>query len=216
MNKPVLFQRPFIRLACSLFPWIVPPRLRGPTKREHWESYSTDNFNELDPASVVLMEEVMALAPDKNASLIDLGCNVGRHLNYLYQAGWHHLTGVDFSARAIEDMSVRYPELHRGIKTVAASFQEFLPKCEDSFDIVYSRGATFELVPPSFPLIRHVCRIAKTYVVIVIAEAGHAYPRYWEYEFARQGFELVHLKRPPAPESPDQQHLSLMTFKRLV
>lgn len=216
MPKPTIFQRPFIRFACTFLPWLVPHRMRGPTRREHWEQYSTDNFDELDPASIVLMQEVMARAPDKNSTLIDLGCNVGRHLNHLYQAGWHKLNGVDFSATAIGDMAVRYPQMHSQIKTTAASFQEFLPQCQDKFDVVYTRGATFELVPPSFPLIKHVCRIATTYVVLVIAESGHAYPRYWEYEFARQGFELIHLKRPPAPESADQQHLSLLTFKRIA
>ena len=130
--------------------------------------------------------------------------------------GWHNLNGVDFSATAIGDMEIRYPEMYKAIKTNAASFQDFLPQCKESFDMVYTRGATFELVPPSFPLIKYVCKIAKNYVVLVISESGHAFPRYWEYEFAREGFELVHLRRPAHPDSPSQQHLSLMTFKRLI
>lgn len=195
---------------------LVPHRFQGPTKRKHWEEYSTSNFDEMDLASEALLEEIKSLATDKNISILDMGCNVGRHLNHLYQLGWHNLNGVDFSATAIGDMGIRYPEMYKAIKTNAASFQDFLPQCKESFDIVYTRGATFELVPPSFPLIKHVCKIAKNYVVMVISESGHAFPRYWEYEFARQGFELVHLRRPAHLDSPDQQHLSLMTFKRLI
>ncbi len=216
MNKPILFQRPVMRLACTFLPWLVPQRFRGPTKRQHWEEYSTDNFDELDPASIVLIDEIKSLLEGKSSSILDLGCNVGRHLNNLYQAGWHNLNGVDFSSSAIADMGLRYPEMHQKIKTTAASFQEFLPKCEEMYDLVYTRGATFELVPPTFALIKNVCKVAKKHVVLVIAEARHAYPRFWEYEFAREGFELIHLKRPADKNSLNQQNLSLMIFKRLV
>jgi SAM-dependent methyltransferase len=215
MKKPSIFQRPFVRFMCTFLPFLVPHRLNGPTKRQHWETYSTNNFDEMDPASIALLDEVKSLAIDKNTSILDMGCNVGRHLNNLYQDGWKNLNGVDFSATAISDMANRYPEMHNNIKTTVASFQEFLPYCKDGYDLIYTRGATFELVPPSFNLIKNVCRVAKTYVVLVISEAGHAYPRCWEYEFARQGFELVHLRRPAEKNSVNQQHLSLLTFKRL-
>jgi hypothetical protein len=50
--------------------------------------------------------------------------------------------------------------------------------------------------------------------VLVITEAGHAYPRFWEYEFAREGFELTHLRRPASAAAPEHR-VSLMTFSRV-
>lgn len=198
---------------CTFFPFLV-RKQKGTSTKAHWEAYSTDNFNEIGHASMVLMAEVMELATDKQSSILDMGCNVGRHLNYLYQQGYQNLRGVDFSGNAIKDMSRRYPEMHSASQLTVASFQEYLANSPEMVDIVYTRGATFELVHPSFPLIKHVCSIARHYVVMVISETGHAYPRFWEYEFARQGFELMHLRRPASLKAPEHK-VSLLTFRRI-
>lgn len=215
MRKPIILQRPLLRFLSTFLPILVPHRLRGPTKQKHWEDYPKGDFYKLDPASIVLLDEIKSLADNKDVSVLDLGCNVGRHLNHLYELGWHNLTGVDFSASAINDMAVKYPNLHQNIKVSAASFQDFLPICSEKYDIVYTNGATFELVHPSFNLIRNVCRIANKYVVLLIDESGHAFPRFWEYEFAKQGFQLTHLKRPVIRNLDKQRTRSLLVFERL-
>ena len=61
-------------------------------------------------------------------------------------------------------MATRYPEMHAASKLTNASFEDFLPGAEPA-DLVYTRGATFELVHPSFPLVKHVCRVAKRYAL---------------------------------------------------
>ncbi|MRR56888.1 MAG: class I SAM-dependent methyltransferase [Deltaproteobacteria bacterium] len=215
MNQPTIFKRRFRRILCTFMPWFFPHLGRGVTVSSHWNTITADNFDALEPASIVLLDEIVSVASSKNDSILDMGCNVGRHLNYLHGKGFHNLRGVDFSDRAVKDMQERYPEMYRDSTITVASFQDFLKAGSEQVDIVYTRGATFELVPAAFPLIESVCRISKKYVILVISEFGHAYPRCWEYEFARAGFELVHLKRPAAPETPEHQ-VSLMTFKRLT
>jgi hypothetical protein len=140
---------------------------------------------------------------------------VGRHLDCLYRQGYRNLRGVDWSSAAIHDMARRYPDMHANSRLTTASFEDFLSGNPEHVDLVYTRGATFELVHPGVPLVRHVCRIAKRYVVLVISEAAHAYPRFWEYEFAREGFELTHLRRPAASDAPEHR-VSLMTFTRVT
>ncbi len=206
-------QRVIRRFFCTFLPFLV-RKQKGTSTKEHWEAYPTDHFNEIGHASMALLNELMELVPDKQTSILDMGCNVGRHLNYLYQQGYRNLRGVDFSGRAIEDMAIRYPDMHEASKLTVASFQDYLSGSPKQVDLVYTRGATFELVPPSFPLIKQVCKIARQYVVMCISETGHAYPRFWEYEFARNGFELVHLRRPASSLAPDHK-VSLLTFKRI-
>lgn len=209
-----MFQRRTQRFLCTFLPFLVRQQ-RGAATREHWEEHPTVTaFEGIDPASQAQMDEIMALVPDRQAPILDMGCNVGRHLDHLYRQGYRNLRGVDWSSKAIRDMATRYPEMHAGSKLTSASFQDFLTKDPQPVDLVYTRGATFELVHPRFPLIRHVCNIARRYVVLVISEAGHAYPRFWEYEFAREGFELTHLRRPASQDAPEHR-VSLMTFKRL-
>ena len=211
--KPVTLQRRARRFFCTFLPFLV-RRQGGAGTREHWEQHPTTTaFEGIDPASQAQMDEIVSLVPDRNAAILDMGCNVGRHLDYLYAHGYRNLRGVDWSSAAIRDMAQRYPEMHAASKLTIASFEDFLRGDPEPVDLVYTRGATFELVHPGFPLIRHVCGIAKRYVVLVIAEAAHAYPRFWEYEFAREGFELTHLRRPASPTAPDHR-VSLLTFTR--
>jgi len=212
--KPVALQRRARRFLCTFLPFLV-RRQGGAGTREHWEQHPTASaFEGIDPASQAQMDEIMALVPERDAAILDMGCNVGRHLDYLYRQGYRNLRGVDWSSAAIRDMAGRYPEMHAHSKLATASFEEFLSADPEPVDLVYTRGATFELVHPGFPLIRHVCRIARRHVVLVISEAAHAYPRYWEHEFAREGFELTHLKRPASPAAPEHR-VSLMTFSRV-
>lgn len=213
--KPTMFERITRRFFCTFLPFAV-RRQGGAATREHWERHPTvAAFEGIDPASQSQMDEIVALVPDRAAAILDLGCNVGRHLDYLYRQGYRNLRGVDWSATALRDMAERYPQAHAASKLTCASFEEFLSGDPEPVELVYTRGATFELVHPAFPLIRQVCRIARRYVVLVIAEAGHAYPRFWEYEFARQGFELAHLRRPASSRAPEHT-VSLMTFRRLA
>ena len=211
---PVSRQRRVRRFFCTFMPFLV-RRQGGAGTREHWEQHPTASaFEGIDPASQVQMDEIMSLVPDRSAPILDMGCNVGRHLDYLHRHGYRNLRGVDWSGAAIRDMAARYPEMHADTRLTNASFEDFLRAQPEPVDLVYTRGATFELVHPGFPLIRHVCRIAKRYVVLVISEAAHAYPRYWEHEFAREGFELTHLRRPASQDAPEHR-VSLMTYTRV-
>jgi SAM-dependent methyltransferase len=212
--RAVMLERRLRRFFCTFLPMIV-RRQGGAGTREHWEQHpTTAAFEGIDPASQVQMDEIMSLVPDRNAAILDMGCNVGRHLDFLFRQGYRNLRGVDWSSAAIRDMAGRYPEMYAGSKLAVASFEAFLSDDPEPVDLVYTRGATFELVHPGFPLIHNVCRIARRYVVLVISEAAHAYPRFWEYEFAREGFELTHLRRPAAAGAPEHR-VSLMTFTRL-
>lgn len=212
-RKPILLQRRGRRFLCTFLPFLV-RRQGGSGTREHWEKHPTASaFEGIDPASQAQMDEIIALVPERNASILDMGCNVGRHLDYLHRQGYRNLRGVDWSSAAIRDMATSYPEMHTAARLTNASFEDFLSSNPEPVDLVYTRGATFELVHPSYPLVRQVCRIAKHYVVLVITEAGHAYPRFWEYEFAREGFELIHLRRPASAAAPEHR-VSLMTFGR--
>lgn len=211
---PVGLQRPLQRFLCTFTPYLV-PRRGGVTRKDHWERHPTiEAFQGIDPASQVMMDAIMSLVPDRHASILDMGCNVGRHLRYLHDQGYRNLRGVDFSSKAIADMAQHHPELHRDSQLKVASFEEYLEASPGAVDLVYTHGATFELVHPRFPLIKRVCAIAGRYVVMLIHEWGHSYPRFWAYEFAREGFELRLLRRPASPLA-QANPMSLLVFERM-
>jgi SAM-dependent methyltransferase len=163
-----------------------------------------------------LLDAVMAYAAGTEAAILDLGCNCGRHLNALYQAGYRDLTGVDAMAGALDVFRREFTDAAACSKLSHDLFQRFLSRQQDrSYDIVYSHGATLELVHPSFDIVRHICRITRRHVVLFLNEHAHAYPRFWIYEFRRRGFYLVDALRPAGQLSSMDLAASLLVFQRI-
>lgn len=203
--------------------WNTYVRIPLPWKRtlgaDYWEgqveggAHGFDKFVELQESSHVLIDEVVRYASSLNAPILDLGCNVGRHLDALHRRGFTHLYGVDIQREAIERMGEIFPDMAKSAHVEQATFQDYLPKfAEGFFEIVFTHGATVELVSPSFPICRHMARTAGRAVVMVINESGHAYPRLWEEEFLRENFLLTKLLRPSYP----QKSTSLLVFQRMT
>jgi len=173
-----------------------------------------DHFVDIKNDEYLLVDEVDERASGYEDIILDLGCNSGRFLNNLYIRGYTNLRGVDISRAALDNMGNVFPELYQNITTSCMTFQEFLYNSADNtIDVLFSRGATVELVHPSFPLIYHICRVTKKTVVFMINESGHSYPRFWEWEFNKQGFVLSKVKR---PLEVGNGYVSLMVFNNTV
>jgi len=172
------------------------------------------SFVEMHPSCHVLIEDIVNRASGLDVPILDLGCNCGRHLNALMGLGFTKLYGVDIGRGALDYMDEVFPGLSKQVEIRCTSFQQYLLETPDQFfEIVYTRGATVELVHPSFPLVRQLTRVARKYVILCIQENCHSYPRFWTYEFERAGFVLVKLVR-PAVEPVFGDLPSLLVYRR--
>jgi hypothetical protein len=134
--------------------------------------------------------------------------------------GYTQLTGVDICENAIA-----YGKEHLSlsdVEIITGSFEDVLPGlCDDNrtFSLIYTVGATIELVHPSFDIIKYICAISNKYVVFIINLWGHDYPRFWDYEFNRNGFDLVKCITPEDGNTDmiidPAQISSLLVFKRI-
>lgn len=186
------------------------------SEQEIGTGWSPRNYVELLPSSLVLVDEVEARTSGPEASILDLGCNCGRHLNALVERGFTNLFGVDIGRAALDHMDVAFPILKSHASVNHMSFQEFLSIADtNAYEIIFSHGATVELVHPSFPLVKEMARVAKEYVILVIQENGHSYPRFWTYEFQRVGFVLVKFVCPCAQNDKREFEQSLMVFRKI-
>jgi SAM-dependent methyltransferase len=193
------------------------------SERNHWREQNTGMVHGYDKYIAehdripILIHEMERLI-DRNDPVLDIGCNCGYYLNEIKKAGFIRLTGIDISPAAIE-----YGRKTFGFSAdelIDGSFEELLPKFISSgrlFSLTYSMGATLELVHPSFDIIRAICDITERYVLLIIAEWGHRYPRFYEYKFNRQGFLLVKALRPYNGNRltlPPEQVNSFLLFER--
>ena len=190
------------------------PRLR---EAEEWRDAAIgkrrdpSHFVLIDNKEHMFMDEVLASTPGLNDPILDLGCNCGRFLNYLRQWGYTNLHGVDISHAACEHMDMVFPELAKIVHFQCGTFQQYLSSQSAlSMETVFTHGATVELVHPSFPLIKHICRITRSSVIFMFFETDHSYPRFWEWEFNSHGFYLAKVQRPAVAG----RDISLLVFRR--
>ena len=159
--------------------------------------HSFQYYKELNYDAKFLLNKVKKYSLGKNSKILDLGCNVGRHLNFLKKNGYRNLYGVDIGKLAIKNSKKFFPNLKK-VKIKCASFENYLFKKKDNFfEIIYSHGATLELIKPTFPLVRHMSRVLKKsgYLILLIDENGHAYPRFWRYEFKQNDLSIISHRR---------------------
>ncbi|MDA8598830.1 class I SAM-dependent methyltransferase [Porticoccaceae bacterium] len=176
------------------------------------EVMGPQDYVEITSHSKILVDELLDKCDDENRSFLDLGCNRGRFLSILLKAGMKNIEGVDVCASAIDAFREDNVEFCLNQSMHVKTIQEFLlDKPSFSVDIVYTHGATVELIPSSFPLVREICRVTRESVILYISETDYLYPRFWEYEFSRFNFKLTKLVR-PSPKS--SSNFSLFIFER--
>jgi SAM-dependent methyltransferase len=206
---------PRLLLACS--PWKSKEKNYW-AEQDRGDIHGYDKYCQYDSRIGVLTRELEKILA-KDDSILDLGCNCGLYLHEIRKTGFTKVTGIDISRTAVE-----YGRNEFGFSNdqlIIGSFDKTLPKMKQSgrhFTLVYSMGATLEIVHPSFDIIRAVCDIADKYVILMISEWDHLYPRFWEYEFNRQGFLLMKSIRPfdgGAPEQDPSKIISLLVFQKI-
>tara|TARA_Y100000590_G_scaffold428402_1_gene539654 strand:- start:1163 stop:1894 length:732 start_codon:yes stop_codon:yes gene_type:complete len=177
------------------FLWFLP----NLESSKYWSNRQADDghgykkYLEIDSNSRILINEIKIRA-NKNDKILDLCCNIGRHLNALTEMGYSNLFGVDINNLAIEKMKTTFKNINTKNIFHENAESYLLKTGSNFFDVVYTYGATVELIPPTFPLVNEICRVSKKFVIFLIEEDGHAYPRFWRYEFKRNNMNLIYSK----------------------
>lgn len=176
-----------LRRAVWLWPRI--DEARGWAQADTGIAWGPENY--LHEYRTRLVSKINEIVP-KDASLIELGCNCGSDMHILHMDGYTHLTGVDAGGKALDLFAREYPDTYDLAQPQNDLFQRYLMNLPTgACDFVYSNGATIELVHPSFPIVREICRVARKGVLLDLSERGHSYPRDYAGQFARCGFAMV-------------------------
>lgn len=141
-------------------------------------------FIVMDNLSEKILETVVKYS-NKDDKILDICCNVGRVLNALTLKGYRNLYGFDINTVAVNRSKKEF-NFDDDVKIVADYAENYLTNQEhEKFDVTFSLGASLELIPSHFDLIYNISRITKKYHICLINEDGHAYPRFWRYEFKK-------------------------------
>lgn len=177
----------FYKILIRFF-WFVPNN----SQSKYWIKaneigHGYEQFIKIDELGKIITNKIREYAK-KEDSILDICCNAGRILNELESCGYKNLNGFDINIDAINNSKKIFKNLRNAALT-CSSAEKFLRQVECNFyDITYSLGATLELIPPHFDIIKHISRITKKYFICLINENGHAYPRFWKKEFKKNFF----------------------------
>lgn len=111
-----------------------------------------------------LLSKINALNIDKNISILELGCNVGRNLNGLYNAGYKSLHGIEINENAVKILKKEFPHL----KNIKNGTIEFYINAFDSADIVYTMAVLEHIHDDNAEKIfREMKRISNKYIITI-------------------------------------------------
>lgn len=103
-----------------------------------------------------------------NKKILEIGCNVGRNLNFLLNAGYKNLAGVEINEGATTLMKKVYPETAEQTKIYNNSIEDEIKNFEDNaFDAVFTMAVLEHIHPESEWIFSEIARITKNYLFTI-------------------------------------------------
>jgi len=90
--------------------------------QEFWNKAEGDNWNKYKEGigKSKFFHNLIAFIPlSKHTRILELGCNVGRNLNYLRSKGFTNLTGIELNSEAVKNSL-------KGFKIFNSSIEDYL------------------------------------------------------------------------------------------
>lgn len=132
------------------------------------------------------------------ARILEIGCNVGRNLEALRQAGFPNLTGIEINPHAIELLRQTFPELGATAALRNAPVEEVVRTFVDrEFDVVYSMAVLEHLHRDSEWVFAEMARISNRWVITIEDEYGigeRHFPRNYGRIFTALGYDQVEVR----------------------
>lgn len=148
-----------------------------------------------DHRSQFLLELIKSLHCNVNESILEIGCNVGRNLNYLFSAGFDKLTGIEISEDAVVLMKKSYPRIAKNAKIINKPVEDAIENFkENEFDIVFTMAVLEHIHPDSDFLFSEMVRITNRYLITIEDERGVSwrhFPRNYKKIFKSLGMKQV-------------------------
>lgn len=124
--------------------------------------------------------------------ILELGCNVGRNLHYLYSGGYHNLMGIDINRKAIELGLQHYTELSKDNFICGEIGRELNTIKPDSYDIIFTMAVLEHIHPKEQHIFFNMVRIASKFI-ITIEDEDAVYWRAFSYRY-KDLFEYLNCK----------------------
>jgi SAM-dependent methyltransferase len=134
----------------------------------------------------------------KKHSILEIGCNVGRNLNHLWQGGYKNVCGMEISEHAVRRLRVEYPCLVDVPIHIGPAEFSILKYGRCSVDVIFTMATLEYLHPDNKFLFKEIARVAGKYVLAIeCAKGKRSYSQYpWDIknEFTAAGLTWIDTK----------------------
>ena len=128
-------------------------------------------------------------------SAFELGCNVGRNLHFLHEAGFGPLGAIEINSEALQELQRAFPHLAAATTLINGTLEDELPQVADnSYDVVFSVAVLEHVHYDSDWLLPHVVRVARQLVITVENEydiSDRTFPRNYQKALEPHGARQV-------------------------
>jgi len=151
-----------------------------------------ESYLQTDGSIAALFSEVLPYL-NKDAKILEIGCNAGRNLKYLYDLGFRHLSGIEIGAKAVKLMQKAFPELYRDSKITVGDVTQALKDLKtDEYELVYCHSVLVSIHPKFNDVFAQMARISKRFVLVLENEGSYSlYPRDFQRMFEKNGLKMV-------------------------
>jgi SAM-dependent methyltransferase len=167
---------------------------------EHWrvppdENNAVYRYAEVSPARSEALVQVLERYVPKQGRILEVGCNAGRNLYYLAQAGFKKLAAIEISEAAIEQMAQSFPIVRATTDIRIGPVEEIIPTfTAREFEAMFTMAVLVHIHPESDWVMEDIAPRAKRYLVIIqdekIVSTRHFNPNYKKV-FEPYGFRQV-------------------------
>jgi len=134
----------------------------------------------------------------KEYSILEIGCNIGRNLNHLWQAGYKNIRGMEISEHAVKRLRVEYPCLAMILVDIGPAELSIQKYDSGSVDVIFTMSVLEQLHPDSGFLFKEIARVAGKYVLAIEPRQGKRshmqYPWDIKNEFTAAGLTYIDAK----------------------
>jgi len=163
--------------------------------RDPWDDDNIPrDYLEAEPRSSFLLEIIKKYA-HTSAKIMEIGCNVGRNLNYLFQAGFKNLEGIEISEKAVKILRESFPEMAKYARIYNAPVEEIIRDFKNNqFDVLFTMAVFEHIHSDSEWIFPQIARISKKFLITIEDEQGISwrhFPRCYKKVFEPLGMKQV-------------------------
>ncbi len=190
-------RKKFNQFKCWIKYKVLKLKRRPEATRKFWEEAKNDSWRNYlvgQEKSEFLLRLIKKLRLGFSAKILELGCNIGRNLNYLSSAGYKNVGGMELNEEAVKMSSMFFPRLRNKIALTTIEDYFLYKKGSERFKLIFTMAVLEHLPKESEWVFAEMVKCAK-YIITVEDERSInkvCFPRNYKKIFEDLGMREVY------------------------